>query len=205
MVVCVCITAAHWTTPLTVLPTVFLFVRRLGVRHGSYQSLHLVNVIQSTVVQHVVGGSIQGAIHITHCRHVSCVVHSCQQVRLHESTDLQLKIGIVKGGAILEDCHRIVFVANSIAASKALEVRDFSFLKRGKPSPNYTIEIEPTSSQHETSDRHPAATGTDTTCRPPVTIGPEEQTKLESIDAKSGFLTSLSNLEDDEDEDDEEL
>lgn len=66
---------------------------------------------------------------------------SCQQIRLHESLDVQCVIfaGGILGGAILEDCRRIVFAVPE-RYERTVDIRDFSFLKKGVPSPNFRIE-----------------------------------------------------------------
>ena len=60
-----------------------------------------------------------------------------QQLRLHESSDLQCRVD-VSAGAILEECTRITFVTSS---PLLLDVNDFDWLRSGVSSPNYTVEI----------------------------------------------------------------
>jgi hypothetical protein len=58
---------------------------------------------------------------------------------LHDSTDLTLWIG--GAAAILEDCRRICFQYDGSHDEHTLpNVKDFSFLKEGEASPNYTLE-----------------------------------------------------------------
>lgn len=86
---------------------------------------------------------IQGAAHVTKCRH-SVLTLRVQQLRLHESSDLTCRVA-VSAGAILEECNRIAFFQIILAAASTshhhpLEVKDFDWLRNGIPSPNYTIE-----------------------------------------------------------------
>jgi len=113
--------------------------------HGSsYKSVHLLDVVRSTVV---IANVVEGAVHVTGCHHTRLQLGgSCQQLRMHESTRVQCCIGGrgVMAGAILEGCRRIQFFVDPKAGNDgdhpALDVKDFNFLKKGVPSPNYTIE-----------------------------------------------------------------
>jgi hypothetical protein len=80
---------------------------------------------------------VKGAIHVTGC-HTTALWSRSQQLRLHESTDLQCH-SIVSAGAILEDCTRLFFWT---LPSSLLEVKDFNWLKQGIASPNYSIVEE---------------------------------------------------------------
>lgn len=125
--------------------------RRQG---DAYKSVHLVGISRSTVV---VGGAVEGAIHVTSCRHVTLrLLKTCQQLRIHESSDVQVEVAAAAGGggccvtagAILEDCRRILFVVERRSGSSSdsqedaaeLDVKDFNWLKKGVASPNYAIE-----------------------------------------------------------------
>jgi hypothetical protein len=92
-----------------------------------------------------VPNKVDGAVHVTACHKTSLWCHS-QQLRLHESTHLQCH-STVSAGAILEDCNRIVFFVGG--DKSALDVKDFNWLKRGVPSPNYSIEEEDGNNKEE--------------------------------------------------------
>jgi hypothetical protein len=78
---------------------------------------------------------IQGAAHMNQCRHFTIALRS-QQLRLHESSDLQCRVA-VSVGAILEECTRITFLSSP---QHLLDVKDFDWLRNGVPGPNYTVE-----------------------------------------------------------------
>jgi hypothetical protein len=89
-------------------------------------------VVQSSKTTIRVTEPVSSAIHVTDCH--DCSVHAkAQQLRLHESTDLECHVDLV-AGAILEDCTRVVFVSNNV------DVKDFNWLRTGIPSPNFCIE-----------------------------------------------------------------
>lgn len=88
---------------------------------------------QSTIA---VLARIDGAVHVTRCRHSTIALQS-QQLRLHESSDLQCRVA-VSAGAILEECTGITFVTSS---PLLFDVKDFDWLRSRVPSPNYTVEI----------------------------------------------------------------
>ena len=98
------------------------------------QALHLVAVSHSTVQ---VFHPIQGAVHVTDC-HDTVIRLQSQQLRLHESTNLQCHVN-VSAGAILEDCSSITFYSSN---KSELDVKDFNWLRNGISSPNYSIELE---------------------------------------------------------------
>ena len=101
---------------------------------GIYKSLHMTNVNGSRVQ---VATAIDGPIHVTHC-HTSNFRLSCQQLRLHESTDLIVRLHVAPAGIILEDCNSVVFQCNS--NEMHLDIKDFDWLRSGIPSPNFTVE-----------------------------------------------------------------
>ena len=133
-----------------------------STRTKPLQALHLVDTNHTTiqVEQH-----ISSAIHVTSCHHVK-ITATCQQARLHTSSDLTCHFDVVTAGAILEDCVRIIFVTTDNAAAAAttttlLEVKDFNWLRTGIPSPNFRI-IQP-----ETDARQQIAS--QRTEKPPIT------------------------------------
>lgn len=97
---------------------------------GIYPSLHLVDVKDSHVV---VVQSISRAIHVTSCSGTS-ITATCQQLRLHESVDLQLHV-TVSAGAIMEESRGIVFFSPD-----HLDVKDFDWLRANVPSPNFSLQ-----------------------------------------------------------------
>jgi hypothetical protein len=98
---------------------------------GPYPAMHLLNILNSSII---VAVPVTGAVHVTSC-HCCRFEWQSQQLRLHESTDLKC---FTTAATILEDCRRIVFYY--AAVEKAPDVKDFSFLKEGVPSPNFTVE-----------------------------------------------------------------
>jgi hypothetical protein len=117
----------------------------LFIRHdGSCSALHLFQVSHSTVT---VERPVR-SVHVTACHHVQLYLQS-QQLRLHESHDLDCHVKI-SAGAILEDCTRVTFYTNTntntntttTTTAAALDVRDFNWLRSGVPSPNYSVQQE---------------------------------------------------------------
>jgi Tubulin binding cofactor C len=113
----------------------------IGKRRGkTYTSVVLSDVSDSNlIVEHPIGA----AVHVTDCTRVTVHVASCQQMRLHGSTHVDCRIGAqVSAGAILEDCRGITFSAAppaGTAAAAAIQVKDFGWLRRNVPSPNFRI------------------------------------------------------------------
>lgn len=68
---------------------------------------------------------------MTDC-HASTLQLACQQVRLHESTNLCLSVE-VSASAMLEGCRDIVFFGT-------VDVKDFDHLRTNEPSPNFRVE-----------------------------------------------------------------
>lgn len=101
---------------------------------GSYKSVHMTNIRDSSLR---VTKTIDGPTHVTQC-HASMFHLSCQQLRLHESTDLTLRLPVAPVGIILEDCNSVVFQCN--ASESDLDIKDFAWLRSGTPSPNFTVE-----------------------------------------------------------------
>lgn len=104
-------------------------------RHnGGITALHLLNVSNTTVTcQPPVR-----TVHVTDCHKLTLRRIQAQQLRLHESTDLECHV-CISAGVILEDCTRVVFYSNDC---DGLDVRDFNWLRAGVPSPNFVIEQE---------------------------------------------------------------
>ena len=101
---------------------------------GSYKSVHMTNIHGSSLR---VTKAIDGPTHVTQC-HTSIFYLSCQQLRLHESTDLTVQLPVAPVGIILEDCNSVVFQCN--ASESDLDIKDFAWLRSGTPSPNFTVE-----------------------------------------------------------------
>lgn len=106
------------------------FVLRF-IRDGSFQAVHMLNVSDSTIRFRK---KVVGAVHVTEC-HDTVIEVQCQQLRIHESNNLQCLVH-VSAGAILEDSHAVTFVVSS-----EIVVKDFSFLNQGAVSPNYAIKV----------------------------------------------------------------
>lgn len=121
------------------------------LRYGCYPSIHLLNVTQSSLQ---VQDAVSGAVHITDC-HRCRVELTAQQLRLHESTDLDLQ---ASAAVILEGCRRIRFRYPSTATPP--DVQDFSFLREGVPSPNFSLEPIVAEKPDALSPK-PLASGTD--------------------------------------------
>jgi len=101
---------------------------------GLYKSLHMVSVNGSCVR---VAKAIGGPVHLTQC-HTSELHLSCQQLRLHESTDLTVRLSVAPAGIILEDSNLIVFQCNE--NEMLLDIKDFDWLRSGIPSPNFSVQ-----------------------------------------------------------------
>jgi hypothetical protein len=125
-------------------------------------------VVQSSKTTIRVTKPVSSAIHVTDCH--DCSVHAkAQQLRLHESTDLECHVDLV-AGAILEDCTRVVFVSNNV------DVKDFNWLRTGIPSPNFCIE--PPIATNEESGELPS-----NNCN---SSAPGETAALSDVSEKSG-------------------
>jgi hypothetical protein len=175
----------------------------LFIRHdGSCSALHLFQVSHSTVT---VERPVR-SVHVTACHHVQLYLQS-QQLRLHESHDLDCHVKI-SAGAILEDCTRVTFYTNTnttTTTAAALDVRDFNWLRSGVPSPNYSVQQESESDgaslrMRSFSDRNDV-------------LQEEEVPTERSTDAASTSIVSIAqltvenakqgeNIDDDDDNDD---
>jgi hypothetical protein len=194
-----------------------------------YPSVHAVRVQHSTLaLQH---GVPRGAVHVTNCHHVTLRVHGpIQQVRMHESSHLDVHfvprrsedddddaaspptpiVVAVTGGIILEGCSAVTFhvhVApsstspNAATTRSTLDVKDFSFLKRGVPSPNYTVLYHSSAEIPTGSTAPPGITAS----TPSHT---EVPTRLEARDSGAAAVdaampTSQEHSDEDDDDDDE--
>lgn len=125
---------------IAMLPTCFstLILRNLQdctiSLEALYKSLHMVAVNGSCVR---VAQAVEGPIHVTQC-HTSELHISCQQLRLHDSTDLTVRLPVAPAGIILEDCRHIVFECED--NEKLLDIKDFGWLRSGIPSPNFSVQ-----------------------------------------------------------------
>jgi hypothetical protein len=118
-------------------PLTLTFISRH--REGVYPSLHLHSVVHSTV--HCTRAVT--SLHITKCRHTQLDLRyaTVQQVRLHDCEYVQVRVGKSIVGIILEHCNDMRFVLPaSIAKNVDHIVHDFGWLRRDKPSPNFTVE-----------------------------------------------------------------
>jgi len=119
---------------------------------------------------------VYGAIHVTDC-HDTLVMSQSQQLRLHESIDLRCHCSVT-GGAILEDCSRIVFYRS------IMDIKDFNWLKREIPSPNFRVEEEESGENTEPTKTDEGKTLCDTTevasTQKRNTVGPTEVTRKET-------------------------
>ena len=105
----------------------------LHQRNAPYKALHISGLNQSTIE---VTGNVEGAIHVTAC-HETVLRSRCHQLRLHESSKLSLFVSS-RAGPILEDCQEIRFMVDPTDATTR-DVKDFSWLRHGVPSPNFTV------------------------------------------------------------------
>jgi Tubulin binding cofactor C len=114
-------------------------------RDKPLEALHLVELDHTTLT---LSTRVASSIHVTHCQDCDIQGPVCQQIRIHESTHLRFTLGesmIVAGGAILENSKDIVFVVRShnhhdTTATARMDVKDFSWLHAGVPSPNFRME-----------------------------------------------------------------
>jgi len=102
--------------------------------HAPHKALHIINVADSTIQLET---NIEGAIHITACREMELHHGHCHQLRIHESHDLRISVK-TQSGPILEDSCSIQFVVHPLDQTSR-DVKDFSWLRSGLPSPNFTV------------------------------------------------------------------
>ena len=119
------------------------------------EALHLVGLAHTTVT---LSTRVASSIHMTQCTDCRIYGATCQQVRIHESTNVRMTVEsiLLLAGAILEDSKDIVFCVvhphspDSSPTSPPMnshhrptthmDVKDFSWLRSGIPSPNFRIE-----------------------------------------------------------------
>jgi hypothetical protein len=199
-----------------------------------YPSVHAVRVQHSTLtLQH---GVPRGAIHVTDCHHMTLRVHGpIQQLRMHESSHVDVHfvprrnadddndaasiahaVVAVTGGIILEGCSAVTFhvrVAPSSSSPNAatttrntLDVKDFSFLKRGVPSPNYTVQYHSSSTEVPTGSTAPQGSTASTPSHTEGTTGFEARDSGAAA-AEAAMPTSRENsgVQEEEEDDDGEL
>ena len=123
-------------------------------RDKPLEALHLVELDHTTLT---LSTRVASSIHVTHCQDCDIQGPACQQIRIHESTQLRFTLEestIVAGAAILENSKDIVFVVRShnhlpnsttnstttTTAATRMDVKDFSWLHAGVPSPNFRME-----------------------------------------------------------------
>ena len=180
-------------------------------RKASYKALHLIETRDCIVHIHQPVGT---AIHITGCHDTVVRVPSCQQLRIHESSKLDLHVR-TKSGPILEDSTAIRFVVSSNDPITR-DVKDFSWLRNGVPSPNFKILIVDNASrdQKENTNMSGHVQGTtdnrnqDTTGHSDNRKGHDGQQAIEESQGtvQTGVVqASLQiNADDDEDDDDDD-
>lgn len=163
----------------------------------SKKPLQALHVVQSSKTTIRVTEPVSSSIHVTDCH--DCSFHAkSQQLRLHESTNLNCYVDLV-AGAILEDCSGLLFVSNNI------DVKDFNWLRTGIPSPNFRIETpqaEIATKQCETSEKLLTASFSD---EPALRLIKEDPVQVESKTVEE-IHASVSNRDDNdivEDEEDE--
>ena len=110
------------------------------------EALHLVGLAHTTVT---LSTRVASSIHMTQCTDCRIYGATCQQVRIHESTNVRMTVEsiLLLAGAILEDSKDIVFCVVhphspdiGTTTSPLMDVKDFSWLRSGIPSPNFRIE-----------------------------------------------------------------
>ncbi|KAL7579166.1 hypothetical protein ACA910_011339 [Epithemia clementina (nom. ined.)] len=84
------------------------------------------------------------ALHVTNCTNCTFENGQTQQMRLHESSSLQIRNFEITAGAILEGCRHVQFFVvheddDDDDDDLHRKIRDFDWLKPGMPSPNFTI------------------------------------------------------------------
>jgi hypothetical protein len=63
-----------------------------------------------------------------------------QQIRLHDCNQVQIQVGNIITGIILENCTNMRFVLPAALGNNNGIIHDFGWLRIDKPSPNFTIE-----------------------------------------------------------------
>jgi hypothetical protein len=152
------------------------------VRQNNLRELHISEASNCTI--HADSSMISGALHVTKCTNLDLSIQAAHQLRIHESSELRIHIAEPSqvAGAILENCSNVMFyiAADSqdmraesnfnAVAIKLLDVKDFSWLHRGVPSPNFRLvskdvaeanvhtEPEVSASSHSTPATSPIAT-----------------------------------------------
>jgi Tubulin binding cofactor C len=203
----------------------------IDLQGQQYPSVHAVRVQHSTLtLQH---GVPRGAIHVTNCHHLTLHVHGpIQQLRMHESSHVDVHLAprirnddnaaaasiahavvAVTGGIILEGCSAVTFHVHGAPSSSSpsaatstrgtLDVKDFSFLKRGVPSPNYAVLYHRSSNGIPTGATSPGSASLTL----PLT---EVPTRLEARDSSAAAVdaampTSQEHSDVEEEDDDDEL
>jgi Tubulin binding cofactor C len=149
---------------------------------------------------------LSGALHVTKCSNLELWIQSAHQLRIHESSELLVHIAdpSLVAGAILEDSSNVVFyvAADShdirvetnfdTVAMKLLDVKDFSWLHRGVPNPNFRLELVPKVSKDVSETK--------------VYTEPEVSASSHSTPATSPFATAVpeqADVDAGEDSDDE--
>ncbi|CAB9512101.1 expressed unknown protein [Seminavis robusta] len=175
---------------------------------NSFQELHISNVSHSTIRVDS-DTAISGALHMTNCNHVDIHVKSFHQLRIHESNNLKIHIADAErsGGAIMEESNNVVFsiapktpTASSRQSQEhskceLLDVKDFSWLHRGVPSPNFRVDVLPTNSIVPTKNASIRKTTSDE--QPFVT----QQTEVGTSNAETQLSTQPQAEQEDSDDD----
>ena len=173
---------------------VFLFSSiRNHRRRGSYSAIHIVNVADSTIS---LTQMVAGAVHVTACHGLRLELRS-HQLRLHESTDVKC---YTSAATIMEDCRRIHFYFP--ANEPEPDIKDFSFLKEGVPSPNFVLErlVEGDTLAHVGSERNNALPSNG-----PSSDIPSIGTAVANVSVQDDAPSGAPAAGDDDEEDEEEL
>jgi hypothetical protein len=202
----------------------------IDLQARQYPSVHAVGVQHSTLtLDHgVPRGAIHvtNCHHLTLRVH-----GPIQQLRMHESSHLEVHLAprirnddnddaaspttpivvAVTGGIILEGCSAVTFhvhVAPSSSSPNAattprstLDVKDFSFLKRGVPSPNYTVLYHSRSTEVLTGSTAPTGSASSTSPHTEGTTSFEARGSGAAA-AEAAMPTSRENSDVEEEEDD---
>mmetsp|Transcript_467 Transcript_467/g.748 ORF Transcript_467/g.748 Transcript_467/m.748 type:complete len:127 (-) Transcript_467:903-1283(-) len=86
---------------------------------------------------------------MTNCRKSTFDIPFCQQLRIHDSDDVKIKIHVISG-PIIETCSAIKFYQKDFPPNKSdndenfgpnlyWDVKDFNWLKNSVKSPNFEV------------------------------------------------------------------
>ena len=116
--------------------------------HFTLPSLHLQDVSECEL-KWLSNAVVAGPLHVSKCRCSSFGPLLAQQLRLHESHDLEFRTPSIHAGVILEECRGVRFTVESSGATNRRQsqeglrasIKDFCWLRADRPSPNFTVDM----------------------------------------------------------------